>query len=146
MEHLLIALKEYGTKEIIGVQHNPDVLKYFKDIGHSWVKDDETAWCAAFANWCLKKAGYQHTGKLNARSFLDYGQATENPILGDVVVLWRISRYSVFGHVGFFIKEAGNRIYILGGNQADQVNISAFSKDQLLGYRKIPAVKHDRIL
>lgn len=135
-----IALKEYGTKEIVGAKHNAKVVGYFKEIGHKWVQDDETAWCAAFANWCLKQAGKPHTGKLNARSFLDYGQITKNPVLGDVVVLWRISRNSVFGHVGFFIKLDENGIYILGGNQSNEVNIMRFPKDQLLGYRKPPEV------
>lgn len=132
------ALIEYGLKEIVGVKHNAKILQFFKDIGHKWVKDDETAWCAAFANWCLKQQGLPHTGKLNARSFLDYGQPTKNPVLGDVVVLWRISRDSVFGHVGFFINETETGINILGGNQANQVNIQTFPKTQLLGYRKTP--------
>lgn len=140
MTPLEIALKEYGTKEIAGILHNAEVVKYFKAIGHKWVNDDETAWCAAFANWCLLKAGKPHTGKLNARSFLEYGQATKKPVLGDLVVLWRIRRDSVFGHVGFYIRETKDSIYMLGGNQSDEVNIAAFPKTQLLGYRKIPEV------
>lgn len=138
MKPYQIALVEYGLKEIVGSKHNAKILQFFKDIGHKWVQDDETAWCAAFANWCLKQSGLPHTGKLNARSFLDYGQPTKNPVLGDVVVLWRISRNSVFGHVGFFINETETGINILGGNQSNQVNIQTFPKTQLLGYRKTP--------
>lgn len=140
MKPFEIALKEYGIKTISGIVHNPDVLKYFKEIGHKWVKDDETAWCAAFVNWCLLKAGKPHTGSLAARSFLEYGQSTTKPALGDVVVLWRIAPVGAFGHVGFFIKSTKDYIYILGGNQAGQVNIQTYPKTQLLEYRKIPEV------
>ena len=140
MKPFEVALREYGTWEWPGSEHNPRVLQYFKEIGHAWVKDDETAWCAAFVNWCLLQAGKPQTGKLNARSFLEYGQGTESPVLGDLVVLWRISRDSGFGHVGFFVRMSANSIYILGGNQSDQVNIQKFPKTQVLGYRKVPEV------
>jgi uncharacterized protein (TIGR02594 family) len=138
MNPLLIALNEYGTKEIKGILHNTEVLKYFKDIGQKQIKDDETAWCAAFVNWVLMKAHKMTTGSLMARSFLKYGIKTKTPEIGDVVVLWRISPTSPYGHVGFFIKETKDKIYILGGNQSDEVNITAFPKSQLLSYRKAP--------
>jgi hypothetical protein len=50
-----LACKHYGLKEIRGEEHNPVILKFFKEIGHSWVQDDETAWCAAFVNYCCLK-------------------------------------------------------------------------------------------
>jgi len=140
MNILEVALREYGTYEWAGKDHNPRILQYFKEIGHKWVKDDETAWCAAFVNWCLLQASKPQTGKLNARSFLEYGQDTKKPVLGDVVVLWRGTRTSDLGHVGFYVNETKTYIYILGGNQSEQVNIGRFPKTQLLGYRKIPEV------
>lgn len=136
------ALKEYATHDIFGVTSNPRVLQYFKDIGQAWVNDDDTAWCAAFVNWVLKQNGKIGTGSLAARSFMRYGVETKQPQLGDIVVLWRISPQSAYGHVGFFVKEVGDQIYILGGNQSDSVNITAFSKSQLLGYRQIPQIKN----
>ncbi len=132
---LLIAISQFGTKGVLGSSHNPQILKYFRDIGHEWVQDDETAWCAAFVNWCLLRAAQPHTGKLNARSFLKYGQETTKPKLGDIVVLWRISPTSAYGHVGFYITEDKNSIFILGGNQSNSVNAQPFPKSQLLGYR-----------
>lgn len=131
------ALQEYGIKAIVGAIHNPDVLKYFSDIGAAWVRDDETAWCAAFVNWCLMKAKLKYSGQLNARSFLTYGTATETPKLGDIVVLWRISRDGPYGHVGFFVKQTHDQVFILAGNQSNAVNITAFDKNFLLGYRSI---------
>jgi uncharacterized protein (TIGR02594 family) len=132
-----IALKEWGNKTTAGFFHSPEVLKYFSEIGAGWVKDDETAWCAAFVNWCLKQSGNKYSAKLNARSFLTYGTPTKVPQLGDIVVLWRITKDGPYGHVGFFVKRVNEIIYILGGNQSSTVNITGFSAKQLLEYRKI---------
>jgi len=134
---LEIALSQYGIREIVGDTHNGDVLKYFEEIGHSWVHDDEMAWCSAFVNWCAMKAGHEYTGKLNARSWLDIGEYVEDPFMGCIVVLWRIKPDSPYGHVGFYIREDANYIYILGGNQKNRVQISAYSKSHFLGYRKL---------
>lgn len=142
MQPFEYALKEYGNKELAGILHNPEVLKYSKETKMRWVKDDETAWCAIFIGWCLYKAGRQYTGQALARSYLKYGVETKKPELGDIVVLWRVSKNSAFGHVGFYIREKDDQIYILGGNQSDAVNITAYPKSQLLGFRKIPLLKH----
>ena len=131
------AISQYGIKEIVGKQHNPAVLKYFNEIGCDWVKDDETAWCSAFVNWVCKSSGKAYSGKLNARSWLNIGIKTNKPQLGDVVVLWRESKDSWKGHVGFFIRQTKNWIYVLGGNQNNQVNIKAYLKSRVLEYRKV---------
>lgn len=135
-----IALNEIGVKEIVGKQHNPRVLNYFSEIGHSWVKDDETAWCSAFANWVHLKAGVEKSGKLNARSWLNVGVQISNPVKGDIVVFWRESPNSWKGHVAFFIRETPNWIYVLGGNQNNQVKISAYPKQRLLQYRRCNSI------
>ena len=52
-----IALSQYGIKEIPGINDNPEVLKYFNEIGFDGAKlKDETAWCSAFANWVISKS------------------------------------------------------------------------------------------
>ena len=133
-----IAASQYGIKEIIGEKHNPEVLKYFQEIGHKWVYNDELAWCAAFVNWCLLKSGFEHTGKLNARSFLDIGEAVKNPQFFDLVVLWRIKPDSEYGHVGFFYNfTPEGKINLYGGNQRNQVCIMPYSENRLLSYRRL---------
>ncbi len=132
-----IALEEFGIKEIVGKDHNPKVLKYFKETGHSWINDDETAWCSAFMNWVAMTAGAKTSGKLNARSWLSVGKEVESPEKGDVAVFWRGSRDSWKGHVAIFIRETKNFIYVLGGNQGNKVCIQAYRKDRLLQYRDI---------
>lgn len=140
-----IIFNHYALKEIQGPEKNtPEILGFFKAIGHSWVKTDETSWCAATVNAVLKLAGFPHTGKLDARSFLKLGEKISVPKpLGssnefvDIVVFWRESVDSWKGHVGFFIKERENLIYTLGGNQSNQIKISAYDRGRLLEYRRI---------
>lgn len=135
----------YGLKEMPGEEKNtPEIVNFFKEIGHSWVKNDELAWCAAYANACLKMAGFLHTGKLNARSFLELGEQVSTPRpLGssnefvDMVVLWRKGKDSPWGHVGFYIKERGSDIFILGGNQGNMVQTSKYARNRLLEYRRV---------
>ena len=135
----------YGLKEMQGPEENtPEIMALFREIVHQWVKTDETAWCAAFANAILKRAGYPHTGKLNARSFLDLGEQVNTPRpLGsssdfvDLVVLWRVDPNGWQGHVGFFIHETEDVIYILGGNQSNRVKITAYHRSRLLEYRRV---------
>lgn len=138
MNHLEIALSQVGIKEIAGKKDNPEVLKYFNSIGFDGFKlKDETAWCSAFMNWVMKESNNEITGKLNARSWLNVGISVENPCIGDIVVLWREKPSSWKGHVGLFIRETKNWIYVLGGNQSNQVKISAYPKSRLLSYRRI---------
>ena len=120
--------------------HNPKVVKYFEDVGHSWVKDDETAWCAAFVGAMLKRAGYPHTGKLNARSYLNWGDEVHinDAQEGDIVVFSRGDPNGWQGHVGFYVSHNENAIKVLGGNQANQVNIKSYPMSRLLSVRCAP--------
>lgn len=132
-----IALGEYGTKEIDGPDHNPEVLKYFKEAGFPQIIDDETSWCSAFMNWCVMKAGMPGTGSLAARSWMNWGERVFDPQLGDIAVFWRNNPAGWQGHVGFFVKQNGTHVWVLGGNQSNQVNIQPYPGIQLLGYRKL---------
>lgn len=133
---LEIALAEYGNEAYPGREHNPEVTKYFAGTGKQFIHDDETPWCAAFMNWVMQKANVITKNQLNARSFLDMGVESSDPVMGDVVVFWRISPTSWEGHVGLYIRETAKMIYVLGGNQDSSVKIKPFPKTQLLGYRK----------
>jgi len=133
-----IALSQYGIKEVAGHRDNPEVLKYFNELGFDGAKlHDETSWCSAFVNWVAKQAGKPYSGKLTARSWLNVGTQVFQPEVGDVVVLWRESPQSWKGHVGFFIRQTPMHIYILGGNQNNQVKISAYPKSRLLAYKRL---------
>jgi len=136
-KHFELARADLGTWEWRD-GHNPKVLQYFKDVGHGWVQDDETAWCAAFVGAMLKRAGLPHTGKLNARSYLQWGEpvALEDARPGDVVVFSRGNPSGWQGHVAFFVSAVGDNITVLGGNQGNQVSEQVYPRARLLGIRR----------
>jgi len=120
--------------------NNPKVVGYFRDAGHPQVKEDETAWCAAFVGAMLHRAGLKGTGLLTARSYLDWGIPVElkDAKEGDIVILKR-GDSTWQGHVGFFVKYDGSLITVLGGNQGNAVNRRPYGAGRLLGIRRIPA-------
>lgn len=139
MKHMKLAFSQYGIKEIVGKKDNPEVLKYFKNLGFdaSSLKD-ETAWCSAFVNWVARESGLEYSKKLNARSWMEVGAPLDEgsePQLGDIVVFWRVSKTSWKGHVGFYVNHDEHNIYVLGGNQGNMVCIKPYRKDRLLTYR-----------
>ena len=133
-----LAAKDAGTWEW-AEGHNPKVVQYFADVGHGWVKDDETAWCAAFVGAMLKRSGLPHTGKLNARSYLDWGTPVqlEQAVRGDVVILTRGDPNGWQGHVGFFHSISDGKVNLLGGNQNNQVNLKGYDLNRVLGVRRM---------
>lgn len=133
---LEIALGQYGIREIVGREHNPEVVKYFNEIGFTNIKDDETSWCSAALGWCAMKAGLSHTKSLAARSWLNWGMEVQEPQLGDVAVFWRIDPNGPQGHAGLFIRKGESIIWVLGGNQGNSFSISPYPANQLLGYRR----------
>lgn len=132
-----LARLEIGTYEW-AEGSNPRVDAYFDDVGYPSMTDD-TAWCAAFVGAMLKRCGYPHTGKLTARSYLDWGKPVDlsKAEPGDIVVLWRGSPTSWQGHVGFYDRQADGNVYLLGGNQRDQVNVTGYSIDRVLSVRRM---------
>jgi uncharacterized protein (TIGR02594 family) len=133
------AIAELGQKEVPGADDNAAIVRYAHESGFNWINDDETPWCSIFVNWCAKKVNLKGTGKADARSWLFAGQRIENPEPGDVVVFWREKPESWKGHVGFFFgfSKDGLRVYCLGGNQGNQVSISAFPINTILGFRRL---------
>lgn len=133
------ALTQVGTKEFVGVEDNPEVIKYFEAVGYGNLHD-ETAWCSAFMNWVAKECGLEYSGLLTARSWLGVGEAVEEPQIGDVVIFWRVSPNSWQGHVGIWIREKDQFTYCLGGNQSNKVGINAYYTDRVLGYRRLKKI------
>lgn len=130
-----------GLKEWPGAKHNPEIVKLYADAGHGWVQDDETPWCAAFVAAVLAQLGLQGTGKLTARSYLQWGEPVDldDAEPGDIVVFWRGSPDGWQGHVAFFDSLAAGAVRVLGGNQGDAVSIASYPKGRLLGVRRLAA-------
>ena len=105
-----------------------------------------TEWCAAFVNMVLLENDYPTSASVSvfplmARSFLDYGEKTTEPVQGDIVIFER-GNSGWQGHVGFFISvkdiNGVQMISVLGGNQDDAVNIKYYPASKVLGFRKAP--------
>lgn len=133
-----IAKTFLGTREVLGPASNLDIITMFRDVGHEWVEEDSVAWCAAFVGACIERAGVRSTRMLNARSYLDWGIPVDlaDAQEGDVVIFSRGDPNGWQGHVGFFVRTVGASIEVLGGNQADAVNVKRCAKSKLLGVRR----------
>lgn len=135
-----VALSQYGIKEIPGTRHNPEVLKYFRETGYNEKHiTDETAWCSAALIWIAQTCDISVHPKVNltARSWQNAGKKIEVPNIGDLAIFWRTAPSSWKGHVGIYISENKNYIYVLGGNQRNSFCIMPYPKSRLLGFRRI---------
>lgn len=121
-------------KELKGSATNPIITAFYKDCGVQTIHDDETPWCAAFVGAILERSRIQSTKSLMARSYLNWGQRLQDPVIGALAIFKR-GNSQTQGHVGFVVGQTSQKIFILGGNQSDAVTIAAYSKSQLLGVR-----------
>ena len=106
---------------------NARILAYLatcKDLSAEELVDDSTAWCAAFANWCMIEAGLSGTNTSWARDWFAWGVEDLHPSTGSVVV-WKRSPGGnddgLYGHVSFLIEAKAGEVIVLGGNQANTV-------------------------
>jgi uncharacterized protein (TIGR02594 family) len=83
----------------------------------------------------MRQAGLAGTGSALARSWLEWGVALDEPRPGCVVIVTRDDPKSWKGHVGFYLRSDGEFVYLLGGNQLDQVREHFYPLDGVLGYR-----------
>lgn len=132
---MTIARTYLGTREMLqNGQPNPLIAEFFQATGFKG-GDAGDAWCSAFANHCMQKAGLKGSGKANARSWLAWGgRQLTLPTTGCVVVFARPPE-PASGHVAFFVSEEKNWINVLGGNQANAVCVRPYARARLLGYR-----------
>lgn len=131
------AVLDEGTYEWKGGDHNPRVLDYYKGAGHPEIKTDEVPWCAAFVGAKLAEVGLVGTGSLRARSYEKWGNTVDlsDARRGDIVVLKR-GNSTWQGHVGFFDRVENGKVYLLGGNQNNQVNISGYAIGKIVAVRR----------
>jgi uncharacterized protein (TIGR02594 family) len=117
-----------GLKEISGSNHNPEILKFWKAIRRSGIKDDETPWCAAFVGACLENSGIESTRFESAKSYLTWGVTLSKPVPGCVAVFTRNGG----GHIGFVLDvDSDGFMQLLGGNQNDSVCIRSYGTERL---------------
>ena len=131
---LELAWADLGVAEAAGAKSNPNVVRYYAEVGHAAVTDDAVAWCAAFLGACLERANIGSTRSLLARSYLSWGEPLGEERHGAIAVLSRGSDPAL-GHVGFLVGTTPNDLILLGGNQGDAVSVQPFSRSRLLALR-----------
>jgi uncharacterized protein (TIGR02594 family) len=133
---LLIALSYYGETPLAGPLSNPQIQEFLAAAGMDPNSPDETPWCSAFLVWCYQQSGIPVSANAAAVSWMSVGKEVSDPVVGDVVVLAWPPEQIQHAHVGLFIREVANGIYILAGNQGNTVDISLWKKADVLGYRR----------
>jgi uncharacterized protein (TIGR02594 family) len=128
------ALKLYGTKEIVGNQHNHVIMGWAAETGLQAVYTaDEVPWCGLVMAVIAKRAGKQiPVAPLWALNWAKFGLQTNVPMLGDVLTFRRPGG----GHVGIYVGEDKNCYHILGGNQGNAFNITRIEKHRLYRARR----------
>lgn len=99
------------------------------------VNPRSTPWCGYFLNHIATKAGRNPPKSFAlARSWTSFGYAVpiKDAKPGDVVVVRTGKRY----HAGILKRLSGKTAEILGGNQSNRVQVSNFSRKQIVSVRR----------
>lgn len=126
---MLTAKGELGQNEVSGKKANPRILSYFKS-SKFWGTDDSgaaNAWCASFVAWVMQQNGYQPPkNAFRAKAWSEFGKKINDPVYGAIGIKSRKGG----GHVAFVVGASsdGQYLYMLGGNQDNEVNISRYSR------------------
>jgi uncharacterized protein (TIGR02594 family) len=142
-----VATRFLGIKEVQGIAANPMILAMLK-LDNPFVQGDEVPWCSAFVNYVAWLMGLCRSKSLAARSWLQVGQQIDIDTArsdSDIVILQRGTGEQpgpevihAPGHVGFFSgKDNKGSVFILGGNQGDEVSIKPFPVAHILGIRRL---------
>ena len=136
------AFRYYGLKEVRGESDNPVIVEMLQLVA-DWADKDEIPWCSAYLNYVCWKAGFERSDSLAARSWLQIGAVIPTLFtrFGDVVVLWRDNPDSWKGHAGFVVRMDARFVWVLGGNQENQVNVRRYSRKRVLGFRRLGALR-----
>lgn len=117
-------------------ERNPSLQTFLRGQN---IDPEKEAWCAAFINAVLSSQGIRGTGSNAAKSFLNFGTATNTPQKGDIVIL-RSGQSPSGTHVGLFAGQQGGRVQVTGGNQGGgRVTTSSFAQSSVLGFRRPPS-------
>lgn len=136
-----IAQSLLGLRE---VEDKDKLMAFFKANSHDGdmiVDPSVTSWCADFMNCTQRAGGKEGTGKLNAQSFLTYGEEVKDwdeAKEGDIVVFHFPNDAAWQGHVTYFVtwNDDANGVDCLGGNQSSMVKISTFSQNYISSIRR----------
>mgnify|MGYP003575276236 CR=1 FL=1 len=140
------AQRYIGVREIAGEKDHP-LIRWWLSLCSIQEAHDEIPWCSAFVNGIAWELRLPRSKSAAARSWLQVGAAlhiAEAEPGFDVVVLKRGTGgqpgpdvIAAPGHVGFFAGLEHGQVLVLGGNQGDEVNVSPFPAERILGIRRL---------
>jgi uncharacterized protein (TIGR02594 family) len=141
MRWLTEAYRLIGTREVPGAANNPVIMSWGNRLGARILgiayTADSVPWCGLFAAHCVAQAGHKPPPiAIRAKAWASFGFAlpltTTRPPLGAIAVFTRKGG----GHVGFVVAvHSDGDLDILGGNQADAVNVRRFPRARLIALR-----------
>jgi uncharacterized protein (TIGR02594 family) len=130
---ITVAEGEIGVKERAGDADNPRIVEYHATTSlHS--TDDEVSWCSSFVNWVMAKCDMDRTHSAAARSWISCGYPCKD-FKQYAIVIFKRGRSPWQGHVAFAMRDEGETILCLGGNQNDSVCLARYKKSDVLAYR-----------
>jgi uncharacterized protein (TIGR02594 family) len=130
---LSYARGKIGEREIKGPRHNPWIVRALAKL-KAWWSDDETPWCGLFVAHCLEEAGLplpKHWYR--AMAWTEYGSNLRPTHVCEGAIL--VFARQGGGHVGFYVGEDRFYYRVLGGNQANAVNIMRIAKSRCVAIR-----------
>jgi len=133
---LLAALAWYGETPLAGPATNAAIVEFLKATSYPNPQSDEIPWCSAFLVWLFRECGVDTPADASAVSWMKYSTETDQPHMGDIVVLEWSDEAGLHRHVGFFIREVLNGVFVLAGNQNGTVDIALWKKRAVLSYRR----------
>jgi len=144
-----------GAIEQIGFRETGDNHGLDRFIAMAHCGANGNPWCAIFANAMLEQAGIPGTRSASSQSFRSHPGFVQldKPARGAIAVFWRGAENSGLGHVGFYWGEDDSRVWTLGGNENDMVQIEALPKRSdrfgLIGYwwpKSVPLPKSGPVI
>jgi uncharacterized protein (TIGR02594 family) len=131
------ALGDFGLSEVSGPGSNARIKMAIKQAAE-WLDQDDskTAWCGCMMGLWFSELGLEKPKEFyRAANWKTVGKKVllSEAKQGDVVVMSRTGGK----HVALFSKQANGLVYLLGGNQRNQVNVSAFNEQFVEEVRRI---------
>ena len=125
---------------------NPLIVAFFSATRTDPVDGDQTAWCAAFMCWTLRRCGKPYPNNAGSKSFRDFKAlpSTDDPQPGNLVVFKNAS-HPDNGHVAFFdgfTDATKSKVWCVGGNQHDELSRRPFPVSgnlHVVSYRTVPS-------
>lgn len=117
--------------------HMSEFLGQLKDKDGDGATFDDCPWCAGLVSTALNDAGKLDKVITNAQGFRKVGRKVSTPTQGDIVVFKDRGGNRLKGHVGFWLGENEDSVFVLDGNNGDAIGINKFPKSRVIETRRV---------